>query len=276
MDRTVTRVAVVACPDWPAQAALLDRAERGLFGDALVVVHAQRVVARTRAAALEGIRVGMRTREAQATHPGVIVEAANPQRDRARFEPVVRGVCEIAPLVEVTEPGMVLLATQGPSRYFGGDERLAQRLRDLLEEATHGRIAFGVGVADGRLAAVVVAHHAARTGTPVVIQAGRSSAVLTDLGVEVLGDHCGIDPQTISLLQRLGLRRMGDLVAIREAVLVARFGPLGAQLHRLARGLDRHPPIVVAPPPLRVTVHRSEEPVEDVGVVVNLAPSLAD
>ena len=137
MDRTVTRVAVVACPDWPAQAALLDRAERGLSGDALVVVHAQRVVARTRAAALEGIRVGMRTREAQATHPGVIVEAANPQRDRARFEPVVRGVCEIAPLVEVTEPGMVLLATQGPSRYFGGDERLAQRLRDLLEEATH-------------------------------------------------------------------------------------------------------------------------------------------
>ena len=276
MDRTVTRVAVVACPDWPAQAALLDRAERGLSGDALVVVHAQRVVARTRAAALEGIRVGMRTREAQATHPGVIVEAANPQRDRARFEPVVRGVCEIAPLVEVTEPGMVLLATQGPSRYFGGDERLAQRLRDLLEEATHGRIAFGVGVADGRLAAVVVAHHAARTGTPVVVEAGRSSAVLTDLGVEVLGDHCGIDPQTISLLQRLGLRRMGDLVAIREAVLVARFGPLGAQLHRLARGLDRHPPIVVAPPPLRVTVHRSEEPVEDVGVVVNLARSLAD
>ena len=276
MDRTVTRVAVVACPDWPAQAALLDRAERGLFGDALVVVHAQRVVARTRAAALEGIRVGMRTREAQATHPGVIVEAANPQRDRARFEPVVRGVCEIAPLVEVTEPGMVLLATQGPSRYFGGDERLAQRLRDLLEEATHGRIAFGVGVADGRLAAVVVAHHAARTGTPVVVEAGRSSAVLTDLGVEVLGDHCGIDPQTISLSQRLGLRRMGDLVAIREAVLVARFGPLGAQLHRLARGLDRHPPIVVAPPPLRVTVHRSEEPVEDVGVVVNLARSLAD
>ena len=276
MDRAVTRVAVVACPDWPAQAALLDRAERGLSGDALVVVHAQRVVARTRAAALEGIRVGMRTREAQATHPGVIVEAANPQRDRARFEPVVRGVCEIAPLVEVTEPGMVLLATQGPSRYFGGDERLAQRLRDLLEEATHGRIAFGVGVADGRLAAVVVAHHAARTGTPVVVEAGRSSAVLTDLGVEVLGDHCGIDPQTISLLQRLGLRRMGDLVAIREAVLVARFGPLGAQLHRLARGLDRHPPIVVAPPPLRVTVHRSEEPVEDVGVVVNLARSLAD
>ena len=276
MDRAVTRVAVVACPDWPAQAALLDRAERGLSGDALVVVHAQRVVARTRAAALEGIRVGMRTREAQATHPGVIVEAANPQRDRARFEPIVRGVCEIAPLVEVTEPGMVLLATQGPSRYFGGDERLAQRLRDLLEEATHGRIAFGVGVADGRLAAVVVAHHAARTGTPVVVEAGRSSAVLTDLGVEVLGDHCGIDPQTISLLQRLGLRRMGDLVAIREAVLVARFGPLGAQLHRLARGLDRHPPIVVAPPPLRVTVHRSEEPVEDVGVVVNLARSLAD
>ena len=276
MERTVTRVVVVACPDWPAQAALLDRTERGLSGDALAVVHAQRVVARTRAASLEGIRVGMRTREAQAIHPGVIIEGSNPQRDRTRFEPLVRAVCEIAPLVEVTEPGMVLLATQGPSRYFGGDERLAQRLHQLIDSVTRGRITFGVGIADGRLAATVVAHHAARTGVPIVVESGRSAKVLVDLGVETLGDHCGIDPQTISLLQRLGLRRLGDLMTIRESVLVARFGPLGAQLHRLARGLDRHPPIVVAPPPLRATVHRSEEPVEDIGVVVNLARSLAN
>ncbi|MFM8811571.1 MAG: hypothetical protein ACKOEK_05315 [Actinomycetota bacterium] len=276
MDRDVTRVVVVACPDWPAQAAVLDRVERGIVGGALAVVSAQRVVARTRSAGAEGIAVGMRTREAQGILPGLIVEAVNPQRDRTSFEPLVRGVCEIAPLVEVTEPGMVLVATQGPSRYFGGDEALAQRLQRIIGEATNGRIIFGIGIADGRLAATVAAHHSAHTGSPVVVETGRSAKLLADLGVGVLGEHCGVDPQTISLLQRLGLRRLGDLVAIREATLVARFGPLGAQLHRLARGLDRHPPIVIAPPPLRITTHRTEEPVEDVGVVVNLARTLAE
>lgn len=276
MDRSVTRALVVACPDWSAQAAVLDRGERGLVGDVLAVVAGQRVMARTHGAAVEGIAVGMRKREAQAIFPGVIVEEANPQRDRATFEPLVRSVCEVSPLVEVAEPGLVLLATRGPSRYFGGDEPLARRIQHLVGEVTQGRINFGVGIADGRLAATVAAHRAARRNAPIVVEEGRSAAMLADLGVVVLGQYAGVDPQTISLLQRLGLRHLGDLVAIRETTLVARFGPLGEQLHRLARGLDRHPPIVIAPPPIRLTTHRSDEPVEDVGVVVNLARSLAE
>lgn len=276
MDRSVTRVVVVACPDWPAQAAAIDRADRGLSADALAVVFAQRVVARTRSAAAHGITVGMRIREAQGILPDLIVESANPQRDRASFEALVQGVCGIAPLVEVTAPGMVLIATRGPSRYLGGDEPLARRVQQVVKESMGGRVVAGVGIADGRLAATVVAHHAAHVDAPIVVGPGRSVEVLTDLSVSVLGEHCGVDLQTISLLQRLGLRRLGDLVAIRESVLVARFGPLGAQLHRLARGLDRHPPIAVAPPPSRITTHRSDTPVEDVGVVVNLARMLAD
>lgn len=276
MDRDVTRVVVVACPDWSAQAAVLDRRQRGLDGDALVVVAAQRVVARTNAAGSEGIVVGMRKREAQATFPGVVVEESNPQRDRGTFEPLVRGVCEIAPLVEVAEPGLVLAATRGPSRYFGGDEQLARRMHDVVGEVTKGRVVFGVGIADGRLAATVAAHQAARRGGPIVVEASRSARVLADLAVSVLGEHAGMDPQTISLLQRLGLHRLGDLAAIRKSTLVARFGPLGEQLHRLARGLDRHPPVAIAPPPIRVTTHRSDEPIEDVGVVVGLARTLAD
>ena len=276
MDRSVTRVLVVACPDWSAQAAVLDRGERGLAGDVLAVVAGQRVIARTHRAAAEGIAAGMRKRQAQAIFPSVIVEEANAQRDRVAFEPLVRSVCEVSPLVEVTEPGLVLVATRGPSRYFGGDELLARRMQHLVEEATQGRIAFGVGIADGRLATTVAAHEAARRNAPIVVEVGRSAGMLADLDVGVLGRYAGVDLQTISLLQRLGLRYLGDLVAIREASLVARFGSLGAQLRRLACGLDRHPPIVVAPPPTRLTTHRSDEPVEDVGVVVNLARSLAE
>jgi protein ImuB len=47
-------------------------------------------------------------------------------------------------------------------------------------------------------------------------------------------------------------------------------------MHRLARGLDRHPPIVVAPPPERASTHRFDVPVEDVNVVVLTAREVAD
>ena len=125
MDAAVTRVAVVASPDWPAQAAAI---ERGLADASLAVVSAQRIVARTSSAARDGVEVGMRIRQAQGLVPDLVIEPAAEQRDRIAFEPLVRAVCEIAPLVEVTRPGMVLIATRGPSRYFGGDQALAERL----------------------------------------------------------------------------------------------------------------------------------------------------
>ena len=272
MDAAVTRVAVVASPDWPAQAAAI---ERGLADASLAVVSAQRIVARTSSAARDGVEVGMRIRQAQGLVPDLVIEPAAEQRDRIAFEPLVRAVCEIAPLVEVTRPGMVLIATRGPSRYFGGDQALAERLHEFVANASTRGVHFGVGVADGRLAATVAAHHAAATGSPVVVQSAMTRRLLAELDVAVLAEHAGVDLQTVSLLHRLGLRRLGDLVGLRESVLVARFGPLGAQVHRLARGLDRHPPVVIAPPPQHATMHRSEDPIEDVGIVVNLARVIA-
>ena len=44
--------------------------------------------------------------------------------DRAHraFEPIVRALSSIAPLIHVDTAGVALLATRGPSPYFGGDE----------------------------------------------------------------------------------------------------------------------------------------------------------
>ena len=44
----------------------------------------------------------------------------------------------------------------------------------------------------------------------------------------------------------------------------------------LARGIDRHPPVTVAPPPDRASVHRFELPVEDINTVVFAVRVVAD
>jgi protein ImuB len=275
----VTRVAVIACTDWQAVAAQCELYSRKQWFDAVAVLHAQRVVARTAYAAKQGVEIGMRRREAQATCSDLHIATNNPERDRLMFESVVRAVCELVPLVEVSTPGVILLATRGPSRYVGGDDALAQRLhgitRDALLLLADGRpISFGVGIADGRLTALVAAH--AANGRYAVVDPGESARCLAQLPVSVLADFAEIDRDVVSLLHRLGLSCIGDLAAMKPSDLVGRFGPTGFEIHRLARGCDRHPPITIAPPPERASTHRFELAVEDVNVVVATARQVAD
>jgi protein ImuB len=164
------RVLVAYWPDWPVLAA-------GCPPDRpAVVVAANRVVAVTAAARAEGVTAGLRRREAQGRCPGLAVVAADPGRDARAWEPVVAAVSQLTPAVEILGPGVLGLATRGPSRYFGGDEALAARVRSVTWEAAGrpegqggsgaggpGAVGPGcaVGVADGRFAAGLAARVAA-------------------------------------------------------------------------------------------------------------------
>ena len=192
---------------------------------------------------------------------------------RSAFEPIVRAVVAHAPLVEVTTPGVIVFATRGPSRYVGGDQPLAALIHSSVASAT-GAL-FGVGIADGRLAAGIASHHALRAGEPLVVPADASPRWLATSPVralvdcvEVIGavgagvpgaDDVASYRDVVSLLERLGLYRFGDVAALDESHLVARFGAFGRDLSRLSRGLDRHPPLVGEPPPDRVCLLQFDE-----------------
>jgi hypothetical protein len=47
------------------------------------------------------------------------------------YEPLVQSIGTLVPLIDVENPGSLLLATRGPSRYVGGDDALAVRLLTL-------------------------------------------------------------------------------------------------------------------------------------------------
>ncbi|MEY3802305.1 MAG: polymerase, partial [Actinomycetota bacterium] len=66
-----------------------------------------------------GVQVGMRRRHAQALCPDIEIVAHEPNRDRSAFDTVIRTVNELVPLIEVSEPGLIVFAVRGPSRYMG-------------------------------------------------------------------------------------------------------------------------------------------------------------
>lgn len=270
----MARLAVLVCPQWPV-VAVGCRAD-----EAVAVLHANRVIARSSAAADAGVRVGQRRRDAQARCPTVRLAVHDASAEARAFHRVVDAVAEMVPRLELTVPGTLTFAARGPSRYFGGDAAMAalvvERVATVLGPslAAIGRV--GVGVADGRFAAGVAARLAARAGRPEVVPPGGSGALLADLPVGLLVDVGGLDRAVVELFHRLGLTRLGDVAALDESDLLARFGPVGAQARSMAAGADDRPLGAVEPPPGLAVEQAFEPPVEHLDAVVFAARALAE
>ena len=250
---------VVWCPDWPVVAA-------GAPADSLTaVVHANRVVACSAAARTEGVRPGLRRREAQGRCPELELLAHDPARDARAFEPVLVAVERLTPWVEVLRPGECAFPARGAARYHGGEPALAVTVTAAVHAAIEGRGGCRVGIADGTFAAGLAARHQA------IVPPGGSRAFLAPLPVATLDR-----PDLADLLVRLGLRTLGDLAALPMAGLATRFGPEGARAARLAGGLDEHPRGARRPPPdLRVAAEL-DPPADRVDVAAFTAKALAD
>src|SRR4051794_41061925 len=157
------RLAVVCLPDWPVVAA------GALPHEPAAVFHQNRVVARTPAAASEGVRPGHRRREAQKICPALRIIDHDPARDGRQFEAAIRSVGEMVPRLEASEPGQLTFMARGPARYFGGEWAMSRRVIDLVTRAIAEcsgsagieGVRIGLGIADGRFTAGVAANRAA-------------------------------------------------------------------------------------------------------------------
>jgi protein ImuB len=270
------RTLVVWCPDWPVVAA-------GTVPDATVaVVAANRVIACSASARAEGVRRGLRRREAQGRCPGLEVIETDPGRDARAFEPVAVAVEAFTTGIEIARPGMIALGTRGPSRYFGGDRALAEKIAEAVDAVTgavadrraggaeaDGRAGCRVGVADGRFAAEQAARCAGRDRI-VVVETGESRSFVAPLPVSTVPY-----PDLVSLLVRLGIRTLGALGALPAASVLARFGPDGAEAHRLANGLDPRPLAARTPPPDLAVSALLDPPAERVDTAAFVARTLA-
>ncbi|GHJ13901.1 DNA polymerase Y family protein [Micromonospora sp. AKA38] len=255
------RALLLWCPDWPVLAAeIVDGVPAT---DPVVVLHANRVVACSERARAEGIRRGLRRREAQGRCPQVTVVDHDPGRDARAFEPVVAAVEEVVAGVEVIRPGACATAARGPSRYLGGEEAAAERIVEHVAQSC--AVESQVGIADGVFAAGL----AAREGR--IVPPGGTAAFLATRPVEALGR-----PALADLLRRLGVRTLGDFAALPAGDVLARFGFDGALAHRLAAGRDDRPLAVRRPPADLTVTAEHDEPIDRVDAAAFAARTLAE
>jgi protein ImuB len=248
---TPARVVVAWCPDWPVVAGT---AAEGLAARTpAAVVVANRIVACSATARANGVRRGQRRREAQGRCPELAVLADDPDRDARAFEPVVAAVEALAPGVEVVRPGLVALPARGPTRYFGSEPAVAERIVDVV--AAQAGVECQIGIADGLFAATLAAHRS------LLVPPEESAGFLAPLSIAELGQGAiGMDRAAlVDLLRRLGLRTLGAFAALPVDDVASRFGLDGVRAHRLAQGLDERP-LARRHPPVDLTVTRRFDP----------------
>lgn len=272
----VPRVVLVWCPDWPVVAAAM--AASVPVDTPVAVVHAQRVLACSAVARAAGVRRGLRRREAQARCPELVVLAADADRDARLFETVAAAVEEVAPGVEVLRPGMVALAARGPTRYFGGEPAVAERLVDHV--ADRAGVECQVGIADGIFTAALAAHRGQ------VVPAGAGAGFLAPLGIGELCRDPELDDtpdapaararaELVDLLVRLGIGTLGAFAALPAHSVASRFGADAVHAHRLAAGRVERPAARRSPPTDLVVTLEPDPPIERVDAAAFAARAAA-
>lgn len=208
----------------------------------LALVQAQRIVTHANASALAlGVKPGQRRNTALGFAPQLVTAAADPLRDARALQGVVHACLAFTPAVSVLPPDRVLLEVQASLRYFGGLERLVQRLRAALaplgHRVQHASAPTALGAALLALRGPAPAAHGAD------LHALREA--LDALPVELLATA----REQADVLQGMGLRTLADLRCLPRAGLARRFGTaLQGEIDR-AYGARPDPRERVVPPP---------------------------
>lgn len=224
-----------------------------------------------------GLAPGLPLAEARALVPGLVTVPHEPAVD-ARALAALAGWCArytpwTAPDSEHDEGGPfsggagVLLDVTGCAHLFGGEAAL---LADLQARLTGFGYAARAALADTLGCAWAMARHGTSEDHPcVVVTPGQQRAALAPLPPQALR----LLPKTVELMDRLGLRRVGDLYPLSAAAMTPRFGALAVRRLAQALGQEAEALSPQAPPAAWLSRRLFAEPVsdpEDIGRAVTL------
>ncbi len=228
------------------------------------------------AAARLGLHAGQGLADARAVCPDLHVAAREDAADAADLTRLAHWATRWSPWVAADAPDGLMLDISGAAHLFGGERAMLDRIgarMAALGLTCRGAIAETVGAA----------HGLARFGRDAapILPTGALADGVAGLPVAALR----LDGETRATLTRLGLARVGDVMALPRVTLARRFrghDRAGAQTRALVwrldqmLGLDAEPVTPVAPPPDWRARRTLLEPVQHSARLARIADELAD
>lgn len=266
----------LAIERWALNNSPADTAPLVLIAD---TAHGPRITAATRAGLDAGARPGMMLADARALCPSLAVAPADPSGDLAFLENLALWAQRWGPWSALDPPDGLVVDVTGAAHLFGGEAALLADARARL--AARG-LSARLAIAPTAGAAWALAHHGAEMAIlppfPSSLRGGKADEAIQSLARNGAGllrdarndeDGMGLleslpvaalrlDPAVLTVLRRLGLKRIGDLSGVARDALARRFrsahAPAANPLIRLDQLLGRVPepllPVVSVAVPL--------------------------
>ena len=216
-----------------------------------------------------GIRLGQNLADARGAAPDLRVEEADPVADRALLEGVADWCDRYTPLVALDPPQGLFLDISGCAHLFaaGGKDGEEGLLADLLGRLAAQGFEARAAIASTAGAAWAMAHYGAGGCVP---EGAEAEAVA---GLPVAALRIGVEQA--ALLERLGLKRIGQLFGMKRAPLAARFGLDLVRRRDQALGAEDEVLSPRRPAPRLSAERRFAEPVVDQDSILETIRSLA-
>lgn len=179
------------------------------------------------AAERRGLHRGMSFSDARAFCPDLQSRPAEPMADRRFLGGVRRWATRYCPWVGLEGDDGLALDVTGSTHLAGGE---AAMLDDMRRRFRQAGLTVKIGLGDTRGAAWALARHGEGTARP--------GAALDALG-PLPAAGLRLEAETVTALQRLGLRTIGQLAGMARAPLARRFGP--ETMMRLDQALGTQP-----------------------------------
>jgi protein ImuB len=226
-----------------------------------------RLVALDETALRLGLKPGQPLADARAMIPSLDAVDEDAAADAALLAAIADWAERYTPLVALDQDGLMLDVT-GCAHLFGGEEAMVADMRDRLDAQG---FAARAAIAGAPGAASAAARFTART----IVSFEETPAMLAPLPLAALR----LDMETVSALDRVGLKRIGQILDAPRAPLAARFG--STLLRRLDQALGREEEAIGPRRPVAALIaeRRFAEPIsleEDIAAtLVSLAAALA-
>ena len=181
--------------------------------EAWAIVEHGTVLRADRKASLRGIAQGMRTTAALAVAPQLRLVPRDAVAETEALLGLAGWCVQFTPKVAPRFPEALLLEVSGSLKLFGG-------LVPILDALTHGLARQGFTATIAVASTAEAALWLARAGRADIVDGNPRSAIET-LPLAVLR----LDDKAVELLERLGIRTIGELMTLPRDGMARRFGP---------------------------------------------------
>jgi DNA polymerase-4 len=176
-----------------------------------------------------GVRSAMPMARARKACPQAVFRTPRMARYVEKSLEVMAILAEVSPLVEQLSIDEAFIDVAGARRMLGSPAEIAATIRRRVLAETG--LTLSVGVASTKFLAKLASDLAKPDGV-LVVEPGTELDFLAPLPVSRLW---GVGPATLSKLERIGMRTIGDVAAAGKSALVSALGSsLGGHLHALA------------------------------------------